>query len=150
MCVWYLLSLDEVFVYVVGYVVLYDVLECVFQVEQFGGQWLKGKNVEMFNLFGLVLVFVDEVDLQNFCLWLMVNGEVWQDLNIVDMIFIVVQIVYYLLQYFVFEFGDFINIGMLQGVVLLGCFLYLCVGDVVEIVIDGLGCQCQMLLDVVV
>lgn len=136
----YLGSPEEALEHVAGYVVSNDVSERVWQRDESGGQWSKGKIAETFNPLGPWLVPADEVpDPQALRLWSTVNGEPRQDSNTADMVFSVAELVHHLSQYAVLDPGDLINTGTPEGVALSGRFPYLAAGDVMEQGIDGLG-----------
>ena len=127
---------------IAGYCVANDVSERAFQIER-GGQWSKGKSSENFLPLGPWLVTADEVPQpQSLGLTLDVNGRRRQTGNSSTMIFDVWQIVHYLSHFLLLEAGDLIITGTPPGVGM-GCKPpeYLKVGDVVELSIDGLGCQ---------
>ena len=127
---------------IAGYCVANDVSERAFQIER-GGQWSKGKSSENFLPLGPWLVTADEVPQpQSLGLTLDVNGRRRQTGNSSTMIFDVWHIVHYLSHFLLLEAGDLIITGTPPGVGM-GCKPpeYLKVGDVVELSIDGLGCQ---------
>ena len=127
---------------IAGYCLANDVSERAFQIER-GGQWSKGKSSENFLPLGPWLVTADEVPQpQSLGLTLDVNGRRRQTGNSSTMIFDVWQIVHYLSQFLLLEAGDLVITGTPPGVGM-GCKPpeYLKVGDVVELSIDGLGCQ---------
>ena len=138
----YLPSKEAAHGVIAGYCVANDVSERAFQIER-GGQWSKGKSSENFLPLGPWLVTADEVPRpQSLGLTLDVNGRRRQTGNSSTMIFDVWQIVHYLSQFLLLEAGDLIITGTPPGVGM-GCRPpeYLKVGDVVELSIDGLGCQ---------
>jgi 2,4-didehydro-3-deoxy-L-rhamnonate hydrolase len=136
----YLVSPEEALAHVAGYVVSNDVSERVWQKQESGGQWSKGKTAETFNPVGPWLVPADEVaDPQALRLWSRVNGEPRQDSSTRDMVFPVAELVHHLSQYAVLEPGDLLNTGTPEGVAMSGRFPFLAVGDVMEQGIDGLG-----------
>lgn len=140
----YLHSADEALAYVAGYLVSHDVSERVWQREESGGQWSKGKIAETFNPLGPELIPADEIeDVQQLRIWSSVNGESRQDSTTADMIFSVAYLVWHLSQYTVLEPGDLINTGTPEGVALSGRFPYLAVGDTVRLGVHGLGEQRQ-------
>jgi len=127
---------------IAGFCAANDVSEREFQIER-GGQWSKGKSSENFLPLGPWLVTADEVPQpQSLGLTLDVNGRRRQTGNSSTMIFDVWQIVHYLSHFLLLEAGDLIITGTPPGVGM-GCKPpeYLKVGDVVELSIDGLGCQ---------
>lgn len=100
----------------------------------------------MFGLIGLWFVMCDEVfDLQCFDLWFEIDGYCYQNGNMCMMVFIVVQLIVYLLICMMLQLGDVIMIGMLlgvgMGIKLLLVFLK--VGQMVCFGIDGFGEQLQ-------
>ncbi|MFE5143184.1 fumarylacetoacetate hydrolase family protein [Streptomyces fagopyri] len=129
---------------VAAYAISNDVSEREFQLER-GGQWDKGKNCETFNPLGPWLLTADEVpDPQALSLRLSVNGDIRQNGSTSDMVFGVFELVRYLSQFMVLYPGDVINTGTPAGVALgLAGTPYLRAGDVVDVGIDGLGCQHQ-------
>jgi 2-keto-4-pentenoate hydratase/2-oxohepta-3-ene-1,7-dioic acid hydratase in catechol pathway len=143
----YLSSAEEASAAVAGYAVSHDVSERAFQLER-GGQWDKGKNCETFNPLGPWLVTADEVpDPQALGLRLWVNGELKQDGTTAEQIFPVAEVVRYLSQFMTLRPGDVVNTGTPAGVAMGAAEPkpYLREGDVVELEIDGLGCQRQQL-----
>ena len=136
---------EEALACVAGYAVSNDVSERAFQIEISGGQWSKGKCCETFNPLGPALVPADEVDPTNLNLKSWVNGEARQDSNTRDMVFSVAALIRDLSQYMVLSPGDILNTGTPEGVALSGRFPYLSPGDVMEMEIEGLGCQKQPL-----
>ena len=140
----YLASPEDAAACIAGYAISNDVSEREFQLER-GGQWDKGKNCETFNPLGPWILTADEVaDPQALGLRLRVNGQSRQDSSTKEMIFGVHHLVWYLSQFMVLRPGDVINTGTPAGVALgQPDKPYLCVGDVVELEIDGLGRQRQ-------
>lgn len=125
---------------IAGFCIAHDVSERSWQLER-GGQWVKGKSAETFCPLGPWLVTPDEIpDLMNLDLTLSVNGRVRQSGNTSKLIFTPRHIVWYLSQMMALEPGDVILTGTPPGVGLAtGSFLE--PGDVVELVIEGLGSQ---------
>jgi 2-keto-4-pentenoate hydratase/2-oxohepta-3-ene-1,7-dioic acid hydratase in catechol pathway len=143
----YLDSAQDALTHVAGYVVSHDVSERAFQLER-GGTWDKGKSCETFNPLGPWLLPADEVpDVQDLRLRTSVNGTKRQDGTTADMIFGVAHVLWYVSQFMVLEPGDVVNTGTPAGVALgqPDPKPYLRPGDVVELEIDGLGCQRQVL-----
>lgn len=138
----YLTSPQEALDCVAGYVLSDDVSERAFQLER-GGQWDKGKCFETFNPLGPWVATPDEiVNLGDLRLSLAVNGTTRQDGTTRDMIFDVGHVVWYLSQIMVLEPGDLVNTGTPAGVSLgHDDVAFLEVGDVLELVADGLGHQ---------
>jgi len=130
--------------HVAGYCVINDVSERAFQMER-GGQWDKGKGCDSFGPIGPWLVTRDEVaDPANLRMWLEVNGRRFQDGSTRTMIFKPAFLVAYLSQFMSLQPGDIISTGTPPGVGLgQKPPLYLEVGDVMELGIEGLGVQRQ-------
>lgn len=129
--------------YIAGWIAANDISERTFQLEISGGQWSEGKSAPGFSPLGPWLVTPDEVDVRNLRLRSWVNGEPRQDSNTSDLIFPVDFIIWHLSQYLALEPGDVVLTGTPEGVALSGRFPYISAGDVVEIEIEGLGCQRQ-------
>ena len=138
-------SEEDALSHVAGYCVVNDVSERRFQT-QLSGQWTKGKSPDTFGPTGPYLVTRDEVeDVQNLAMRLDVNGERRQTGNTNTMIFTVAQCISHLSQMFTLHPGDVISTGTPPGV---GMGMkpepvYLKVGDVMELEIEGLGVQRQ-------
>ena len=132
---------------IAGYVLVNDVSERAFQMER-GGQWVKGKSAETFNPCGPWLATPDEFDdVENLGMWLDVNGVRRQTGSTSTMIFKPAFLVHYLSQFMVLEPGDLINTGTPPGVGLgQKPPVFLSVGDVMELGVDGLGEQRQRLV----
>ena len=133
-------SLDHV----AGYCIINDVSERQWQLEQ-GGQWDKGKSGDTYAPIGPWLVTRDEIpDPHNLDLWLEVNDNRYQDGNTQTMIFSVSKIISYLSQCMSLQAGDIIATGTPPGV---GHGMhppvYLQVGDIVRLGVEGLGTQQQ-------
>lgn len=137
-------SQDDALDHVAGFVLLNDVSERAFQMQS--SQWDKGKGCDSFGPIGPWLVTKDEVaDVQNLDMWLDVNGKRMQNGNTSTMIFDVKTIVSYLSEYMTLMPGDVIATGTPPGVGM-GIKpdpIYLNVGDVVTLGIEGLGSQRQ-------
>jgi 2-keto-4-pentenoate hydratase/2-oxohepta-3-ene-1,7-dioic acid hydratase in catechol pathway len=127
--------------HIAGYALHNDYSERTFQLER-GGQWSKGKSADTFAPLGPFLATPDEIkDPQALPMWLTVNGETRQKSSTANMIFDVPTLVSYLSQFMSLLPGDVISTGTPAGVGL-GIKpepVYLKVGDVVELGIDGLG-----------
>ena len=132
--------------YVAGYCIVNDVSEREFQLKRSASQWSKGKGCDTFGPIGPWLVTSDEIkDPQNLDMWLDVNGERRQTGNTKTMIFDCEHIVWYCSQFFVMNPGDIIITGTPPGVGLgmKPSPVFLKVGDVVTLGIQGLGEQRQ-------
>lgn len=131
--------------HVAGYCVVNDVSERHFQAK-LTGQWTKGKSCDTFGPTGPWLVTRDEVsDPQNLEMALDVNGKRMQTGNTSTMIFTVAEIIEHLSQLFTLHPGDVITTGTPPGVGL-GVKpepVFLKVGDVMDLTIEGLGHQRQ-------
>ena len=131
--------------HVAGYCIVNDVSERHMQMN-LSGQWTKGKSCDTFGPTGPWLVTRDEIpDPQKLGMWLDVNGARMQTGNTETMIFPVAQIVSHLSELMTLHPGDVISTGTPPGV---GMGMkprpvYLKVGDVMELGIDGLGVQRQ-------
>jgi 2,4-diketo-3-deoxy-L-fuconate hydrolase len=138
---------DRALEYVAGYLVVNDLSEREFQLEQ-GGQWVKGKSCDTFGPIGPMLVTTDEIPHpQMLSMWLEVNGRRYQNGSTADMIFGVAHLVSYISRYMTLMPGDIISTGTPAGVGLgQRPPTYLSVGDVVELGIDGLGRQRQRMV----
>jgi 2-keto-4-pentenoate hydratase/2-oxohepta-3-ene-1,7-dioic acid hydratase in catechol pathway len=132
---------EEAARHIAGYALHNDYSERTFQLER-GGQWSKGKSADTFAPLGPFLATPDEIpDPQALPMWLTVNGESRQKSSTANMIFDVPTLVSYLSQFMSLLPGDVISTGTPAGVGL-GIKpepVYLKVGDVVELGIDGLG-----------
>ena len=131
--------------HIAGYCVVNDVSERAFQNER-GGTWDKGKGCDTFGPIGPWLVTRDEVaDPANLKMWLTVNGKTFQNGSTATMIFRPTFIVAYVSQFMTLNPGDVISTGTPPGVGLgQRPEVYLNVGDVMELGIDGLGQQRQV------
>jgi ureidoglycolate lyase len=128
--------------HVAGYCVLNDVSEREFQLKR-EGQWSKGKSADSFAPLGPWLVTADELrDPHALTLWLDVNGHRMQSASTAQMIFGVAELIEYTSQFMTLHPGDVIATGTPSGV---GGAMnpprFLAPGDVVELGIEGLGCQ---------
>jgi 2-keto-4-pentenoate hydratase/2-oxohepta-3-ene-1,7-dioic acid hydratase in catechol pathway len=126
--------------YVAGYVLHNDVSEREFQLER-NGTWDKGKGCDTFAPLGPFLATPDEIsDPHNLRLWLKVNGETMQDGTTSNFIFNLPHLISYTSQFMTLLPGDIISTGTPAGVGLgMKPPIYLKVGDVVELGIEGLG-----------
>jgi len=133
--------------YVAGYCVANDVSERAFQLQS--SQWDKGKGCDTFGPIGPWLVTTDEIpDPQNLDMWLDVNGQRMQSGNTRTMIFGVKKLVSYCSQFMTLLPGDVICTGTPPGVGLgkKPDPVFLKVGDVVTLGIQGLGQQQQTIV----
>jgi 2,4-didehydro-3-deoxy-L-rhamnonate hydrolase len=126
--------------YVAGFTLHNDYSERKFQLEQ-GGQWVKGKSADTFAPLGPFLATRDEVpNVGNLSMWLKVNGQFRQKSSTANMIFDVATLVSYVSQFMTLLPGDVMSTGTPAG-----CGMgqnppvYLKMGDVVELGIEGLG-----------
>jgi 2-keto-4-pentenoate hydratase/2-oxohepta-3-ene-1,7-dioic acid hydratase in catechol pathway len=137
-------ELDDAMDHIAGYCVINDVSERNFQLER-GGQWDKGKGCDSFGPIGPYVVTKDEVpDPLNINLWLKVNGKTFQNGSTKHMVFGPAFLLHYLSQFMSLQPGDIISTGTPPGVGLgQNPPLYLEVGDVIELGIEGMGVQKQ-------
>ncbi|MBC2839309.1 fumarylacetoacetate hydrolase family protein [Robiginitalea sp. SC105] len=144
----YLGSEAEAADHIAGYCISHDVSEREFQIER-GGQWTKGKSCDTFNPLGPWVATPDEIpDVHRLKMALEVNGISRQQGNTATMVFNCHYLVYYLSQFMTLEAGDLISTGTPPGVGLgMKPPVYLKAGDVVELTIEGLGCQRQVCED---
>ena len=131
--------------YVAGFCTINDVSERNFQTER-GGTWDKGKGCDTFGPIGPWLVTKDEAgDVNNLKMWLDVNGKRFQNGTTSTMVFKPAFLVHYVSQFMSLHPGDVISTGTPPGVGLgqKPDPIYLNVGDVMELGIEGLGIQKQ-------
>jgi ureidoglycolate lyase len=139
---------NEALDYVAGYCVCNDVSEREFQLERVG-TWDKGKGCDTFGPTGPWMVTKDEVsDPQDLPLWTEVNGKRFQDGSTQTMIFGVVKLVSYVSHFITLHPGDVIATGTPPGV---GSGVkpepvFLKVGDVMRLGVEGLGIQTQRIV----
>ncbi|WP_428489775.1 fumarylacetoacetate hydrolase family protein [Rhodopila sp.] len=139
---------DDALDHVAGYCVCNDVSEREYQLER-GGTWDKGKGCETFGPTGPWMVTKDEVsDPQDLPLWTEVNGRRFQDGSTQTMIFGVVKLVSYVSHFIALQPGDVIATGTPPGV---GSGVkpepvFLNVGDVMRLGVEGLGTQTQRIV----
>ena len=131
--------------YVAGYCLHNDYSERAFQLER-GGQWAKGKGCDTFAPLGPFMATTDEIeDVDNLKMWLTVNGKTFQSSNTSNLIFKIPFLVHYLSQFMTLLPGDVISTGTPPGVGL-GIKpepIYIKVGDVIELGMEGLGSSKQ-------
>lgn len=144
----YLDSPEQASNYIAGYVLVNDVSEREFQLER-QGQWTKGKSCETFNPAGPFLATVDELDnILDLSMSLSVNGQNMQNSSTKQMVYTPAFLIHYLSQFMVLEAGDLINTGTPAGVGLgKKPQQFLKAGDLVELEIEGLGRQCQKIIN---
>lgn len=131
--------------YVAGYCLCNDVSERHFQ-NNLTGTWTKGKSCDTFGPTGPWLVTKDEIeDVQNLDMWLDVNGKRMQTGNTKTMIFTVAEIIEHLSGLMTLHPGDVISTGTPPGVGMgmKPVPVYLKRGDLMELMIEGLGQQRQ-------
>lgn len=106
---------DDVFLYVVVYFIYNDGSICDYQCYIY--QFMFGKNFFDIGVFGLWMMILDEFGFFEFlCMQIWLNGQVVQDVIFGMMIFDVLWIIEYCLEFICFELGDVIVIGMFGGV----------------------------------
>jgi 2-keto-4-pentenoate hydratase/2-oxohepta-3-ene-1,7-dioic acid hydratase in catechol pathway len=129
---------------IAGYCLHNDLSEREFQLERCG-QWVKGKSCNTFAPLGPELVTPDELpDPLHLDMGLKVNGEPLQKSNTRELHFDVAAILSSVSQYMTLLPGDVISTGTPAGVGLgLDPPRFLKAGDVMELVIEGLGTQRQ-------
>lgn len=134
---------------IAGYCIVNDISERAFQIDRGGSQWSKGKGCDTFGPTGPWLVTRDEVeDVQNLDMWLDVNGVRMQTGSTAKMIFKCSYLVSYLSQFMTLMPGDIITTGTPPGVALgHDNPPWLKPGDVMTLGIEGLGEQCQTVVD---
>ena len=134
--------------HVAGYCVINDISERAFQLER-GGTWDKGKGCDTFGPIGPWLVTPDEAgEIDNLSMWLSVNGHRYQNGSTRTMIFKPAFLISYLSRFMSLHAGDVISTGTPPGVGLgQKPPIYLSVGDVMELEIQGLGRQRQVVSD---
>jgi 2-keto-4-pentenoate hydratase/2-oxohepta-3-ene-1,7-dioic acid hydratase in catechol pathway len=107
-------ALDHVF----GYSICNDISARDLQLgSDTGGQWTRGKNVDLTCPIGPWIITRDEIpDPQTLRLTCSVNGVTLQDSSTADMIFDVKEIIHRLSHWFTLEAGDIIITGTPEGV----------------------------------
>jgi 2,4-didehydro-3-deoxy-L-rhamnonate hydrolase len=133
--------------YIAGYCLHNDVSERAFQLER-NGTWDKGKGCDTFAPIGPFLATPNELgDVDNLRLWLSLNGRMMQDGTTANLIFKIPFLIHYVSQFMTLLPGDIISTGTPAGVGLgMKPNVYLKVGDVVELGIDGLGTARQQVV----
>jgi 2-keto-4-pentenoate hydratase/2-oxohepta-3-ene-1,7-dioic acid hydratase in catechol pathway len=130
--------------YVAGYTIVNDVSERAFQMAT--SQWDKGKGFDTSGPIGPWLVTTDEIkDPQNLDMLLEVNGRKMQSGNTRTMVFDCAKIISHVSHYMTLLPGDIIATGTPPGVGLgiKPTPIFLKVGDVMRLTIQGLGEQKQ-------
>ncbi|MGN6210217.1 fumarylacetoacetate hydrolase family protein, partial [Asticcacaulis sp.] len=138
-------SKEKALDYVAGACVVNDLSEREFQLERLG-TWDKGKGCDTFGPIGPWLVTKDEAgDVNNLKMWLDVNGKRFQNGSTATMVFKPAFLVHYVSQFMSLHPGDIISTGTPPGVGLgqKPDPIYLNVGDIMELGIEGLGTQKQ-------
>ncbi|MDO4240937.1 MAG: fumarylacetoacetate hydrolase family protein [Microbacteriaceae bacterium] len=139
---WELESPEAALAHIAAVTVADDMSERVWQLEDSGGQWSKGKSHPKSTPVGPYLVPVEDVDLGNLQIKSFVNDEPRQNSNTNDMIVDPATLLYHLSQYMQLDPGDLILTGTPEGDALSSSeFPFLEVGDVVRIEIPGIGEQ---------
>jgi 2-keto-4-pentenoate hydratase/2-oxohepta-3-ene-1,7-dioic acid hydratase in catechol pathway len=130
--------------HVAGYVLVNDVSERAFQLEN-TGQWVKGKSADTFAPIGPWVATRDEIpDPGALDIWLELDGRRMQDGNTKTMIFSVATIVSYVSRHMTLLPGDIIPTGTPPGVGLgMKPPVFLRPGNVMRLGISGLGEQRQ-------
>jgi 2-keto-4-pentenoate hydratase/2-oxohepta-3-ene-1,7-dioic acid hydratase in catechol pathway len=135
---------EDALAHVAGYALHNDYSERQDQLERLG-QWSKGKSHDTYAPLGPFLATPDELaDVQDLPMWLTVNGETRQKSRTKQMVYDVPTLVSYISRFMTLLPGDVISTGTPPGV---GHGqsppVYLKIGDVVELGIEGLGRQRQ-------
>ncbi len=125
--------------HVAGYIALNDVSGRKWQFAD--KQWTRGKSCDTFCPIGPWLTTRDEIaDPHNLGVIGRLNGEVFQDSNTSKLIFRVPELISFISEAITLEPGDIIATGTPSGV---GVFrkppVFMKVGDVAEVEIEGLG-----------
>lgn len=134
--------------YVAGFSVINDISEREFQLER-SGSWDKGKGCDTFGPLGPWLVTPDEVsDPHDLSMWLEVDGHRYQNGSTRTMVYQVPFLISYLSRFMSLQPGDVISTGTPPGVGLgQKPPVYLKPGQRMRLGIDGLGEQCQMVVN---
>ena len=133
-------ELEDAMSYVAGYAASNDISERTYQLEG-SGHWTKGKSCDSFGPLGPWFVTKDEIpNPQNLSMWLSVNGQKMQHGSTSTMVYGVGFLVHYISQFMSLMPGDVISTGTPPGVGLgMKPPVYLKVGDIVTLGIEGLG-----------
>jgi 2-keto-4-pentenoate hydratase/2-oxohepta-3-ene-1,7-dioic acid hydratase in catechol pathway len=97
------------------------------------GQWTRGKGFDTFCPVGPEIVRRGDIDFMGLRVQTYLNGERKQDAPVTDMIFSVPRVIAFVTRFMTLEPGDLLATGTPSGV----CPMK--PGDVVEVVIDGVG-----------
>ena len=137
-------AMDHIF----GYCVINDVSERAFQMDR-QGTWDKGKGCDSFGPIGPWLVTRDEIqDPCDLSMWLEVNGRRFQNGSTATMVYKPAFLVSYVSQFMTLMPGDIISTGTPPGVGMgQNPPVFLQLGDIVELSIEGLGRQRQCVVD---
>ncbi|WP_370400557.1 fumarylacetoacetate hydrolase family protein [Sulfitobacter sp. JB4-11] len=138
------ISKDDALDHVLGYTLVNDVSERAWQLER-SGQWAKGKSFPHFCPTGPWIATQDTLaGAAELPMWLDVNGQRMQTGNTRTMIFDCATIVSHLSEFLRLEPGDLICTGTPPGVGMgMKPQVWLTIGDIVRLGIDGLGEQEQ-------
>ena len=134
--------------HVAGYCVCNDVSERNFQIERLG-QWTKGKSHDTFGPLGPWLVTKDEIaDVQKLSMFCDINGKRYQNGSTSTMIFSMAKCISYVSQFMTLLPGDIVTTGTPPGVGLgvKPTPVFLNVGDVMTLGVEGLGEQRQVVV----
>ncbi len=134
-------SADDAMAYVYGYTIANDVSARIWQNTAGGKQWVRGKSFDTFCPLGPYIVTADGVDdPDNLGLKCVLNASVMQDSRTADMIFSVSELIEYLSSDTTLLKGTVILTGTPSGVGFTrNPPVFLKPGDVVEVMIEGLG-----------
>lgn len=119
----------EVIDYLLGATCLNDVTER--HIQKADGQWIRGKNFETFCPIGPFIV--NDIDYNSLDIKLLHNGVVKQNSNTSLLIWNVYELVSFISHVIPLEEGDIVTTGTPSGVGSVN------EGDVVEVVIEGIG-----------
>ena len=124
---------DQAYEHIYGYTCFNDVSFRNLQTGDRSG-WFRGKSLDTFGPIGPKIVQSEDLgDPQNLAIQCRLNGKVVQDSNTSSMIFPIREILAFVSMCFTLEPGDIIATGTPGGVGRLAD------GDVVEVVVEGIG-----------
>ncbi|MDF2724806.1 MAG: fumarylacetoacetase [Paenibacillus sp.] len=123
-------SVDDALDYVLGYTCCNDISDRVLQKKD--GQFTRAKSFSTYKPLGPAIA--TDIDPDQAPIRVLVNGETRQDSNTSDMIFNTAEIISFVSRVMTLEPGDVILTGTPSGVSPLRS------GDIVEVVIEGIGC----------